>query len=80
MFKSGSVRNVSVSSMCHLIVLALRFCTTERDTYSQSTSFTSFVCVKSIAAVNGELGSAAHFDFTEHHFTAAEATACICAE
>ena len=50
-------------SKCHPVVLAEMFCTNERHTYFQSISITRFVCIESIAAVNGELGSAAHCDF-----------------
>ncbi len=62
MFQSAA----TICSKCHPVVLALMFCTTERCTYFQSTSITGFVCVESNAAVNGELGSAAHciFDWT----------------
>jgi len=59
MFQSA----VTICSKCHPVVLALMFCTTERCTYFQSTSITRFVCVESNAAVNGELGSAAHCIF-----------------
>ncbi len=57
----------AIYSKCHPVVLALLLCTTERFTYFQSTSITSFMSELSNAAVNDEWDLQRVAFLTAHH-------------